>query len=203
MKKLISLTLALVLAMSLSVTAFASSVEHGPESNTYTQTSDNINIEANYSTKADETVHTYKVKIDWTAPTFSYEFDGKTYTWNTTDMKYDVATLPGAGWGENTTGALTLKVTNYSDMAVDCAATLTDDVDDGVTVRWTGASGTANAAVTIDSGKTAADYTNAGVGAATNCNLSGTITVSGTPNNDTLTTIAKVTVTVSAASSGS
>lgn len=199
MKKLVSLALVLALTLSLSVTTFAGEVTHGDNhTHNYAETNDNIDITANYSTKPDKTENTYKVKIDWEAPVFSYEFDGKTYTWNTTDLKYDETKLPGAGWA-SATGTLSLTVTNYSDKAVDCSAALTDDVDDGVTVSFTATNGTAAAAVTFGENETVADKTAEGSGQETTCNLGGTITVSGTPNDDTKTTLAKVTVTVKAA----
>ena len=197
MKKILSIVLALTMILALSVTAFADST-HGPEENTYTTSTDDITINATYTTKADETVNVYKVTVAWTAPSFSYEYDGHTYTWNTTEMKYDESTLAGAGWASDS-GTLALTVTNYSDKAVLCRAALTDNDTDAVTVSFAEKTDVeAAAAVTIEAGKTAADYTDVNSGTATTADLGGTVTVSGTPT-ESVTQLATVTVTVRAA----
>lgn len=199
MKKVLSFVLALVMVMALSVTAFADTESVGPGDTLNNQK--DINIGATYTTKADETIHKYKVKIDWTTPSFTYEKNGVIYTWNADKMIYDQTTSTGAGWGTENSKALNLKVTNYSDMAVNCSASLEDIVDDGITVtsNKTGANwkGTANAVVdstnpenylTVDADRKGEE-----------CVLNATITVDGVPNNAATDTIAKVTVTVAAA----
>lgn len=199
MKKVLSFVLALVMVMALSVTAFADTESVGPGDTLNKQ--NDINIGATYTTKADETIHKYKVKIDWTTPSFTYENNGVTYTWDANDMVYVKSTSTGAGWGTEKTKALSLKVTNYSDMAVNCSASLEDIVDDGITVtsNKTGANweGTANAVVdstnpenylTVDADRKGEE-----------CVLDATITVDGAPNNTASKIIAKVTVTVAAA----
>lgn len=201
MKKVLSFVLALVMVLALSVTAFAETESVGPSDTL--DSNKEINIGVNYTTKADETIHRYKVKIDWTTPSFSYEKDGATYTWDADKMVYIKSETPvtGAGWGTDKTKALSLKVTNYSDMVVKCAASLDDIADDGITVtsnmtteNW---KGTADAVV--DSTKPTDYLDNGSARTGKECDLSATITVDGTPNDKATGTIAKVTVTVAAA----
>lgn len=199
MKKVLSFVLALVMVLALSVTAFAETESVGPGDTLNNQK--DINIGATYTTKADETIHKYKVKIDWTTPSFTYEKNGVIYTWNADKMIYDQTTSTGAGWGTENSKALNLKVTNYSDMAVNCSASLDDIANDGITVtsnKTTGNwKGTADAVV--DSTKPTDYLDNSSTRTGKECDLSATITVSGAPNDAATPTIAKVTVTVAAA----
>lgn len=199
MKKVLSFVLALVMVLALSVTAFAETEDIGPGDSLNSQK--DIGIGVTYTTKADETIHKYKVKIDWTTPSFAYEKDGVTYTWDANNMVYIKSTSTGAGWGTEKTKALSLKVTNYSDMVVNCSASLDDIADDGITVtsnknteNW---KGTADAVV--DSTKPTDYLDNGSARTGKECDLSATITVDGAPNEAATGTIAKVTVKVAAA----
>lgn len=201
MKKVLSFVLALVMVLALSVTAFAETQNIGPSDTL--DSNKEINIGVKYTTKNPETIHKYKVKIDWTTPSFSYEKDGATYSWDADKMVYIKSETPvtGAGWGNDTTKTLALKVTNYSDMAVNCTASLEDIANDGITVTsnkttedW---KGTADAVVDSSNPENylAEDATRTG----TECDLSAAINVDGAPNDAATDTIAKVTVTVAAA----
>jgi hypothetical protein len=206
MKKAISLALSLALMASMSVTAFASdagsSADLANSSDTSDWSSKDISIDATYSTKADEVVNTYKVTIAWTAPSFSYEFDGKTYTWNTTDLKYEESTNTGAGWSNSGEGTLELSVTNYSDKAVSCATELKDTDNDGVTVSFSEDEGNgteAEAAINLENVADAKDKTTKNSGKEKICKLGGTIKVDGTPTlTEESSSLAKITVTVAA-----
>lgn len=203
MKKVLSFVLALVMVMALSVTAFGANTATIGDKTSLNKDTDktDFNIEAAYSTKANETVNTYKVKIDWKTPSFSYEKNGKIYTWNTTELKYVETDSQGAGWNGVTEGALSLKVTNYSDKAVTCSASLEDIAGDGITVTSNKATenwkGTADAVV--DSTKPTDYLGDDPARTGKECDLSATITVDGAPNNTASKIIANVTVTVAAA----
>ena len=199
MKKVLSFVLALVMVLALSVTAFADTENVGPSDTLNSQKK--IDIGFSYSTKAPETIHQYKVKIEWTTPSFTYEKNGATYTWDADKMMYNKTTSVGAGWGTETSKTLNLKVTNYSDMAVNCTAKLDDIESDGITVtsdktteNWKG-----TAVAVVDSTNPENYLTEDANRIGTECDLGATITVAGAPNEAATGTIAKVTVTVAAA----
>lgn len=199
MKKVLSFVLALVMVMALSVTAFGETQDVGPSDTLNSQKKIDIGVE--YTTKAPETIHQYKVKIDWTTPSFTYEKGGVTYTWDANNMVYTKGTSTGAGWGTDKAKGLSLKVINYSDMAVNCSASLEDIANDGITVtssktteKWKG-----TAAAVVDSTKPTDYLDNGSTRTGKECDLSATITVDGAPNEAATGTIAKVTVTVAAA----
>lgn len=199
MKKVLSFVLALVMVLALSVTAFADTENVGPSDTLNSQKK--IDIGVSYTTKAPETIHKYKVQIDWTTPSFTYQKDGATYSWDADKMVYNKTTSKGTGWGTETSKTLNLKVINYSDMAVNCSASLDDIADDGITVtsdktteNW---KGKANAVV--DSSNPENYLTEDAARMGEECVLDATITVDGAPNGAATGTIAKVTVTVAAA----
>lgn len=113
MKKLLSLVLAAMMVLALSVTAFAvdETIENVPGS------SAKGSINAEYVEKeTTKTINKYMVTINWKQTgTLRYKDDALVYTWNTTDLKYDVDGK--AGWTV-TEAKVAIEVTNKSDLAV-------------------------------------------------------------------------------------
>ena len=202
MKKVTSLLLALVMALALAVPAFAEDLATGEVTGDKTQ-----NVTANVTVTKDEINGKYHVKVDWVAPSFSYSFGGTRYTWDTEGLKYDGVAIKPTGWGttgeESQDGALTLKVTNYSDKAVYCKAALVKNASQtGLDVSY-GDSGVKKATadtIVTDSNNPSA-YTNPHTGEVPTADLGGKITMSGTPNKPEQTQngviLATITLTLS------
>ena len=96
-----------------------------------------------------------------------------------------------------------MKVVNLSDMAVTCKAELAANktTHKNLTMEcWENnvATGTADAVITMGAGQTAANYTTTDANRkAKECDLSGTITVGGTPNKASGdTTLGTITLTL-------
>lgn len=102
MKKTIAIVLALALLLSLTITAFAATVEGSNESVSQV-------VKGTYTAKETRTV--YSVDITWSTMEFTYNeaYKGE---WNPTTHKYENATE--AGW----TGTGTVTVTNHSNTAI-------------------------------------------------------------------------------------
>lgn len=103
MKRILSLILAMVMIMSLSITTFAvESVANGG--------TDSADVTGTYSSEA--TVIVYSVDISWSDLEFTYNgaFEGN---WNPKTHEYDDATA--AGWAS---GNGTITVTNHSNTAI-------------------------------------------------------------------------------------
>ena len=131
MKKLLSVILALVMALSLSVTAFAA---------TNDGTSDTeITVNGSFvsGTAADEKI---SVDIVWDAMEFTYAAPSQG-TWNPAAHAYEGATE--GGWSDNTP-AITVK--NHSNVALNATLGFKADVA-GVVGTFTEASGTENDSV--------------------------------------------------------
>ena len=128
MKKTLSIILALVLALSLSVTAFAATNDGSSPTE--------ITVNGTYTpgTAADEKI---SVDIVWEAMDFTYTAPSQG-TWNPATHAYDGATA--GGWSDNTP-AITVK--NHSNVAVNATLGFTADVT-GVVGTFTEASGTEN-----------------------------------------------------------
>ena len=128
MKKTLSIILALVMALSLSVTAFAAT-------NDGTSGTD-ITVNGTYvpgTTGAEQ----ISVDIVWDAMDFTYT-GASQGTWNPATHTYDGATA--GGWSDNTPG---ITVKNHSNVAVNATLGFKADVA-GVVGTFTEASGTEN-----------------------------------------------------------
>ena len=196
MKKVTSLLLALVMALALAVPAFAE--------DTWPADADKSrDVTAEYTTTPDDTKHTYHVTVTWgTAPKFTYNYQGTEYTWQPGTLSYQETKKTGQeGWKDNKTEeSVSLTVENKSDMAVNCSVDTSVDASqkNGLTLTYTlnkPENTQAAAAITIEEGKSAANYTTEGSGTATHCDLSGTIKVGGTPTKGA-TTLGTITLTL-------
>ena len=128
MKKILSIILALAMALSMSVTAFAAT-------NDGTSGTD-ITVNGTYTpgTAADEKI---SVDIVWEAMNFTYTAPSQG-TWNPATHAYEGQAA--GGWSDNTP-AITVK--NHSNVALNATLGFTADVA-GVIGTFTEASGTAN-----------------------------------------------------------
>ena len=128
MKKTLSIILALVMALSLSVTAFAAT-------NDGTQDTE-ITVNGSFvsGTAADEKI---SVDIVWEAMNFTYTAPSQG-TWNPATHAYEGATE--GGWSDNTPS---ITVKNHSNVAVNATLDFKADVA-GVVGTFTETSGTAN-----------------------------------------------------------
>ena len=126
MKKIMSLALALVMLMSLSVTAFAA--DTSPKTVEAENGTATIDVTAKYVADVADPSDTYNVVVTWSGMEFTYTVEG-TQTWNAETHKYDVQMDETGTWSENTA---TITVTNHSNVAVN--ATLSFAAAQGVTV---------------------------------------------------------------------
>ena len=131
MKKTLSIILALVLALSLSVTAFAATNDGS------SPTEIDVNGSFVSGTAADEKI---SVDIVWDPMDFTYTAPSQG-TWNPATHAYDG--YAEGSWSDNTP-AITVK--NHSNVAVNATLGFTADVA-GVVGTFTEASGTANDSV--------------------------------------------------------
>ena len=117
MKKIISLLLALVMVMGLSVTAFAAENE---ATQTGVPTSSNAAITASYTDPSYDIKHTYKATIAWEQTgTIQYTSGTqKRYTWNTKDLVYVEGTQEITPVWTVDNAQVKITVTNYSDQKV-------------------------------------------------------------------------------------
>ena len=118
MKKIISLLLAVVMIMGLSVTAFSE-----PTSNDKTSVPANetASITAGYEAGSVSKPPVYRVNVAWEqVGTIKYTGAKEVYDWNTGDLVYtkndDESTT--AKWDVSSNAAVNITVTNYSNMEV-------------------------------------------------------------------------------------
>lgn len=113
MKKLLSLALAAMMVLALSVTAFAADETFDSVPNSSAKGSINADYVGKETT---QTINKYMVTINWKQTgTLRYKDDALVYTWNTTDLKYDVDGK--AGWTV-TEAKVAIEVINKSDLPV-------------------------------------------------------------------------------------
>lgn len=170
MKKVFAGLMALVMALSMSVTAFADNSVNDMGTGSKT-----IDVTATYKPATAETI--YNVDIKWDEMSFTYTESGSK-TWNASTHTYSDSKVSGS-W--NKTEAK-ITVTNHSDVAVNVAITYAPTGDSGITGTIT------NGTATLKAGT---------VGKPESADkLTATFKISGTPN-DTVTTATKIgTITV-------
>ena len=192
MKKIISLLLALVMVMGLSVTAFADDTIPADSSTTITAKYDKPQAQYN---------HVYKVTVAWTQEgTLQYNDVTNVYSWNTDTLVYDKKddVRPTEKW-TITNAKVNITLTNFSDQKVtavfadpvvvaDCGVTSITGSYDVAEAKLTLASAAINGHSTTETGKEQtgqAVYTITAVdGAITHNGNIGTITVTLNPINE-------------------
>lgn len=120
MKKIISLLLALVMVMGLSVTAFAAPTT---SEKTSVPANETASITASYEAGSTTKDPVYKVNVAWEqVGTIKYAAAKEVYNWNTGTLTYEKndATVP-AGWSVSSDAAVNITVTNYSNAAIQAA----------------------------------------------------------------------------------
>lgn len=121
MKKLFATFLALALAASMSMTAFA-----GEATLTDTNLSQDIDVTAKYNAADAEEPAVRSVDITWTDPTFTYTVGGGTKTWNPDDHTYLTSNASVGTWDKT---SIDFTVTNHSN--VDVTAKFSFAAEDG------------------------------------------------------------------------
>lgn len=116
MKKIISLLLALVMVMGLSVTAFA----ENSDTQTTTPTTSNASITADYAEPTYDVAHAYKATISW-EQTGKIEYTSGTqtlYTWDTSKLEYNKGTQEITPKWTINNAQVKITVTNFSDQKI-------------------------------------------------------------------------------------
>lgn len=194
MKKLISLALALTLALCMSVTAFAT-IDAGDN---------DIDVPATYNpgtvsivgpdgTAA--TANVYSVKLEWTAiANLVYDGGNEAYYWDATAMEYKKHETASqkADW-DNNQASCTITITNSSNAAIQATAAFAAAEDIGATVNCT----FANNGCTVASAAPTQAQLEAGTvaGSAKTGTITASITASGALKSG-VTTVGTITITI-------
>ncbi len=117
MKKIISLLLALVMVMGLSVTVFAAPTS---SDKTSVPANETASITASYEAGSTTKDPVYKVNVAWEqVGTIKYTGAKDVYDWNTGTLVYEKKdTSVPAGWDVSGDAAVNITVTNYSNAAI-------------------------------------------------------------------------------------
>ena len=194
MKKVLSVVLALVMVMALSVTSCAANGIPNTGDGEFPGSTDNIDITANFTDNKDVVNHKYHVTVKWEPNvTISYSNGYTTYTWNTTETKYETKATEAA-WTVNEGANIKITVENRSDGAIQavCGAPMAvADVNANIQGSYDNESNG-----TLNIGSAAGENYSAGEmkSASATYNITG---VTGSIDKDG--TIATITVTVKAA----
>lgn len=130
MKKIISALLAMVLLLSLSVTAFATEnkysnpKEEGTNQFVNAGTTDSANVEATYAKPADVVPTIYYVTVAWQQTgAITYTDAQDTYTWKPGSMTYEKTSATAQGWTVEENANIKVTVTNKSNAGItaECA----------------------------------------------------------------------------------
>lgn len=115
MKKLVSLVLALVLALAMSLTVFAEPAKTQPVVIDLDETS-STTASVDVKVSGSENLNTvYSVDVTWESLDFTYNF-GEADTWNPEDHSYTAGTTGTAGgWVDN---ASLITITNHSNATI-------------------------------------------------------------------------------------
>lgn len=171
MKKMFATAMAAALALSLTVPAFAVSVEN-LDSGAQTSTQE---VKASYNKTGDSAPsRVYKVEVEWTVTEGVYSATGNGYTWNPETHMYDVSTT---GDKAETAPHAKVAVTNHSNDSIKLNLAYADEGSDSVTTSATFEEQTVKSAATASGEETAFGYTTGKTGAAQNVTIEGDITI--------------------------
>ena len=178
MKKFLTLFLAVVMVLALSIPAFA---EEAIESAGGSSNQIPVEIELNKTTEA----AVYKVDVSWTDLTFTYTF-GNNGTWLPGSHSYTDAVADG--WDKDTT---TFTVTNHSNVEVEVVASIaTTGNNDTVTAVLADGDENGNVTETLARAEAGTEQNEAP-------SATFTVEIEGTPSReDTNTTVSNITVSL-------
>lgn len=180
MKKALSLLLALIVVMTLSVGAMA--VSHTGD--------DSMDVDADFvAGDVSDTGVIHSVHIEWNSIAKLTYTEGDTkYLWDAASQKYVVASSTESEWSG---GAFKVTITNRSNADITATASYTDTANDGLTTEMEWAKQT----VTCESAaKNIINYS--GTGSPTTGELSGTVKVTEGSINANTAGVGRITITI-------